>query len=174
MIDETRDALSPLRGLPLWDAGRAATMLWLQLGERVSAPTSRDPERITGDYALHIQCPWRISGRDGIVTGAADMFAPADPNLPEWEFDADRPGTSIADRELRRWIDSYAHRPLAVVGIEVDRCGGFVLKLSEGFAFEVFPDAVGTDPEHGEHWRLLQPGRETRHFVMRGARNTLD
>ena len=39
MIDEVRDALSLLRGLPLWDAGRAATMLWLQLGDRMSAPS---------------------------------------------------------------------------------------------------------------------------------------
>lgn len=60
MIDEVRGALSPLQGLPLWDAGRAATMLWLQLGDRIHTPTSRDPERITGDFALHLQCPWRM------------------------------------------------------------------------------------------------------------------
>jgi hypothetical protein len=174
IIDETRDALSPLRGLPLWDAGRAATMLWLQLGERVSAPTERDPARVTGEYALHMQCPWRISGRDGIVTGSADMYSPADPELSAWDFDENRPGNAVADRELRRWIDRYAHRPLAVVGIEVDRCGGFALKLSEGFAFEVFPDRVADDLEYGEFWRLLQPARETPHYVMRGVRPGLE
>ena len=174
MIDETRDALAPLRGLPLWDAGRAATMLWLTLGERVSAPTERDPDRITGEFALHVQCPWRISSRSGIVTGSADMYVPAGPDIPEWEFDANRPGNAVADRELRRWIDSYAHRPLAVVGVDVDRCGGFSLKLSEGFAFEVFPDRVAVDPRYDEYWRLFQPALEARHFVMRGARTSRD
>ena len=37
------EALAPLQGLPLWDAGRAANMLRLQLGLRVHAPTRRDP-----------------------------------------------------------------------------------------------------------------------------------
>jgi hypothetical protein len=169
MIDEIRTALSPLRGLPLWDAGRAATMLWLTLGGRVHGPTTRDPDRITGDYAVHLQCPWRISGRSGIVVGSADMYVPADPDLPEWEFDPERPGNAVADRELRGWIDRYAHRPLAVIGIEADRCGGFSLELSEGFAFEVFPDLSRTDPKYGEYWRVFQPARETRHFVMRGT-----
>jgi hypothetical protein len=174
MIDEIRDALLPLRGLPLWDAGRAATMLWLQLGERVHAPTSRDPERITGDFALHVQCPWRISGHGGVVTGSADVFTPANASIPEWEFDPDRPGNAIADRELRRWLESYAHRPLAIVEVEVDRCGGFSLQLSEGFAFDVFPDASAQDPEYGEYWRLLRPGQEIPHFVMRGTKPTWD
>jgi hypothetical protein len=171
-MDEAHKALAPLLGIPLWDAGRAATMLWLQLGPRVHAPTARDPERITGEYALHVQCPWRVSSRSGIVTGSADMFVPG-PDTPEWNFDAGRPGDAVADLELRRWIDSYVDRPLVVVGIDMDRCGGFCVNLSEGFAFEAFPNSSGSDNE-SEQWRLLKPGQDTPHFVMRGLRSSLE
>jgi hypothetical protein len=29
-------------------------------------------------YALHIQCPWRIVGSEGIVTGSFDYYEPAE------------------------------------------------------------------------------------------------
>jgi hypothetical protein len=142
-------------------------MLWLQLGPRVHAPIDRDPERVTGEYALHVQCPWRISGRTAIVVGAGDMYRCADPNVPEWAFDPGHPGNAVADVRLRQWIAAFAHRPLAVLGVDADRSGGFVLRLSEGFAVEVFPDSSEAGDE-AEYWRLLKPGDDTPHFVMRG------
>jgi hypothetical protein len=39
------------------------------------------------------------------------------------------------------------------------------LVLSGDFTLDVFPD----DSLDGEHWRLLQPGRATAHFVVRGG-----
>ncbi len=30
------------------------------------------------EYALHIQCPWRIEGPEGIVTGRSDLWEPAE------------------------------------------------------------------------------------------------
>lgn len=165
-----RDALAPLLGLPLWAAGRAATMLWLQFGARVSAPTKRDPTRITGEFALHLQCPWRISGRDGIVTGSGDMFVCADPNAPESSFDPGRPGNAVADMRLRDWIGSHANCPLVVVGIDIDRCGGLRLQLTELFSFEAFPCSIGLNEDASEHWRFLRPGDDSPHVVMRGSR----
>jgi hypothetical protein len=173
MTGEIRDALAPLHGMPLWRAGRAATMLWLSFGRRVHAPTLRHPERITGEYALHLQCPWRVSGPNGVVTGSADMFVPSDPDMPAWAFDAECPGNALADFALGRWIDCYVRQPLVVIGIDVDRCGGFCLALSEGFAFEAFPNSRA-DGAESEYWRLLKPAEETRHFVMRGLKTTLE
>jgi len=140
-------------------------MLWLQFGERVHAPTTRNPDRIAGEYAIHVQCPWRVSDKNAIVVGAADMFECADSSIPEWAFDPLRPGNAVADAKLRQWIDEYRHRPLVVLGTEVDRCGGFVLRLSEGVAFEVFPDTSASGDE-SEYWRLLRPGDDSPHFVV--------
>jgi hypothetical protein len=55
-----------LRGLPLWSAGRAADMLWLSFGARRPAPTDRRPDREVGEWAVHLECPWRISAPDGV------------------------------------------------------------------------------------------------------------
>ena len=148
-------------------------MLSLQFGARVVAPTARDPERIVGEYALHLQCPWRISGRAGLVVGAGDMYIEGQPDASGREFTPERPGNAVADLRLREWLSAHAERPITVTGIEVDRCGGFALALSEDFMFEVFPDSFGDQSEdevHSEYWRLLRPGREQPHFVMRGRR----
>jgi hypothetical protein len=60
-------ALSQIIGLPLTAARRAADMRTFQFG------TLRPVDRgSVGDFALHVQCPWRIEGPDGIVTGRSD------------------------------------------------------------------------------------------------------
>ena len=142
-------------------------MLWLQFGARVGAPTKRNPTRITGELALHLQCPWRISGPDGIVTGSGDMFVCADPGVPVSAFDPGRPGNAVADVRLRAWIGSHAGRPLVVVVADTDRFGGFHLGLSGGFGLAAFPNRAG-GTEDAEHWRLFRPGDDSPHFVARG------
>ena len=166
MISEIEKALAPLRGLRLWDAGRAADMLWLQLGERVRAPTSRDPERQVGAFALRVMCPWRVTGSAGIITGRSDIFVPSDPDEDESEFQWDRPGRSIVDQQLSTWIEAHKDRPLAVLEITVDRCAGFAMRLEDLNSLEVFPDAFSMPHDIREHWRILQPGQDTPHFVV--------
>lgn len=64
-------ALSQIIGLPLTAARRAADMRTFQFG------TLREVERgSVGDFALHVQCPWRIEGPAGIVTGRLDLWEP--------------------------------------------------------------------------------------------------
>lgn len=141
-------------------------MLWLQFGERVRAPTRRDPDREVGEYALHVLCSWRIAGSTGVITGRSDIFVPSDPDEDESDFRWDRPGRSIVDQQLKRWIDAHEQQPLRVREIVVDRCAGFSLRLEDQHALEVFPDAFAMPHDLREQWRLLQPGRETPHFVV--------
>jgi hypothetical protein len=158
LIASIRDALTPLCGLPLWGAGRAADLLWLQLGARVQAPTSKQPDRVTGEYALHIQCPWRASSAAGIIVGSGDLFRSTDGS----ELESDEPGASLADALLQRWLADHS---LSVTAVAVDKCGGFTLRLTNGFSFETFPDAAPSRSSR-EHWRLLSPGRSVPHFVL--------
>ena len=37
-----------------------------------------------GEFALHVQCPWRIEGPEGVVTGRSDLWEPAEEN-PDWD-----------------------------------------------------------------------------------------
>ncbi len=166
MIASIENALAPLRGLPLWSAGRAADMLWLAFGARRKAPTTRSPNREVGDFTLHVLCPWRISAGGGVITGRGDIYVPADPDEDEADFQWDRPGRSIVDAQLRRWIDAHAGDPLRVVDIVIDRCAGFTLHLDQTVAIEVFPDAFAMPHDIREHWRLFAHGRDDSHFVV--------
>src|ERR1044072_4328801 len=66
-------SLSQIIGLPLTAARRAADMGTLQFG------ALRAVERgSVGDFALHVQCSWRIEGPDGIVTGRMDLWKPVE------------------------------------------------------------------------------------------------
>jgi hypothetical protein len=138
-------ALAPLIGLPLWAAGHAADMLWVQFGAKIPAPLMRDPKREAGEYALHVQCPWRVSGLTGVVAGSSDDAA--------------------ADHQLATWLDAHRTDPVRVIAIAADRCGGFIATLTHHFAFEVFPE----ESSEREQWRLLQPGKDVPHFVVLGT-----
>ena len=163
LIARIRAALAPLEQQPVWSITRAADILSMQFGERRPAPTARDPDRIVGSYALHVSCGWRLSGTTGVITGADDVYVPADDS--EEDFQWDQPGKALADARLRSWISAHTASPLVVERIAVDRCGGFVLQFPQTFAFEVFP-AAGADPSQiREMWRVFQPGRESPHFV---------
>jgi hypothetical protein len=116
-----------------------------------------------GDYALRVQCAWRITGPNGIVVASRDRYFPAgDPNNepPDWQWDVQ--GANRCDELVKAWSSGHAY----VVGsARADSLGGLTLDLSQEFRLEVFPD----DSLDSEHWRLLRPATDAPHFVVTGA-----
>ncbi|MEJ2215898.1 MAG: hypothetical protein P8099_04710 [Gemmatimonadota bacterium] len=155
--------LARLVGLPLWAVGRAADLVWWQFGERVVAPTARDPDRIVGELALHLQCPWRFTAGTSIVAGADDLYCPADPAVPLYDFDWTASRDSVLDRILNAFSNRFGEP--RVVGVEVDDFGGFALRFEHELSLAVFPDSANGRPFR-EMWRLFEPGRDTNHFVV--------
>jgi hypothetical protein len=144
---------------------RAAAMRTIQFG------AVRDYKSgCVGEYALHIQCPWRLENYTGIITGSDDLYRPFDENKElnddfDWEHD-----DNLQDHLLRQLLNGYDERTrqivnstsLLVVGaVEADLTGGFCLKLSGGYRLVVFP--TGT---RDEAWRIFRPGSEEEHFVV--------
>src|SRR6266705_2143807 len=76
MREIVKRALSPLTGMPLWVGHRAGDMQMFQLGERRSAKNHRGEISELGEYALHLQCAWRIRGEEGILVGSGDLYYP--------------------------------------------------------------------------------------------------
>src|SRR6516165_2784203 len=78
-------ALSQIVGLRLSATRRAADMRTFQFG------TLRMVDRgSVGDFALHVQCPWRIEGPAGIVTGRLDLWEQVEDNAPfdeNWSYE---------------------------------------------------------------------------------------
>jgi hypothetical protein len=106
--------------------------------------------------------------------GSADVYYPADDTVTELELDNLVRGRALLDVKLRHWLAAHAAQPLCVQTVSVDRCGGFVLGFNESYALEVFPNAGAPPDDPDEYWRLLQPGTEAPHFVMRSSGSTFD
>jgi hypothetical protein len=155
---------------PVWDAGRAGAMLWVQLGgKRVRAPDERGA-RVVGEYALHVSCAWRLVSPDGILVASGDMFTPADADSDPETFAWDERGANWCDVRLRAFVEATADSPLPVVSATADEMGGVRLALAEGITLEVFPDSSHAEHVETEFWRLLQPGLALPHFVVGSAR----
>jgi hypothetical protein len=141
-------------------------MLWLQLGERRAFPDVELGRREMGDYALHVSCPWRLVGPEGMVVASGDIFTPADPSADPANFEWDEPGANWCDVKLRSFIDATAEAPPAVSSVSADELGSLRLFLGDEFVLDVFPDSSHAAHVESEFWRLLQPGSGAPHFVV--------
>jgi hypothetical protein len=156
--------LQPLVGLPLARSHRAADLRNFHFG-------AVHPHRggTAGEYALHVQCPWRIDGPGGIVTGRADLWVlPSGEYAPDnWEPQHDN---NLQDVQIGRLLGgedpdtgSYVNATggLVVEKVWASEFGDAILYLSGGYRLVLVP--CGTA---GEAWRLFRPGEEDSHFVV--------
>jgi len=164
-------ALAPLVGLPLWRATRAANMLCLQFGTRLEGVSRFGPHKGTatthGEYALHVQCAWRIAGPEGVVVAKSDLWHPHSALLREgWDWSEDETWNPM-DHDANRWderIKPWTARSYVLQAATADSLGGVRLALEDGFVLEVFPDWS----HDGEYWRVFAPDDSRPHFVVTG------
>src|SRR5262245_25387132 len=156
-------ALSQIIGLPLTAVRRAADMRTFQFG------TLRAVDRgSVGEFALHVQCPWRIEGPDGIVAGRLDLWEPVEDNAPfdeNWDYEK---WPNLQDARLERW-PAANEGSLVVKSVDADEFGGAALCFGQGFVLRMFP--AGT---RSEDWRLFRPKTDAPHFVVSGGAVELD
>jgi hypothetical protein len=152
-------ALSQIVGLPLTAVRRAADMRTFQFG------SLRAVERGSlGEFALHVQCPWRIEGPDGIVTGRLDLWEPVEDDAPyeeNWDYEK---SPNLQDARLERWL-AENRGFLAVKDVDADEFGGAAISFDRGFVLRMFP--AGT---RSEDWRLFRPKTGAPHLVISGGR----
>jgi hypothetical protein len=169
--------LKPLFGLKLAIARRAADMLIFQFGEiRIVEGdiTKYSKMGTVGEYALHIQCAWRIEGPDEIVTGQSDLWKPADADAKvdwdSWDYDKD---ANLQDARITALLggeDPVTGSPmnfsnqLVVESVDADDFGGATIQLSGGYRLVIFP--AGT---RGEDWRIFRSKLGEPHFVISGG-----
>ena len=143
---DLQQAFAPLLGLRLLWIGRAADMA------RVG---------FESDHFLHLQCPWRLEGPRGIVTGRQDLWLPADPDEPGWLEKNYEEFRNLRDARLEEFHAELAGRPEGAVltGVRADAVGGLDLAFTGGWSLRVFPDS-----SRDESWRLFRKGGD--HFVV--------
>jgi hypothetical protein len=114
-----------------------------------------------GEFALHIQCPWRIEGPEGIVTGRLDLFEPVergpDFNFESWDYEK---SPNLQDSQFNQLLARHAES-LVVQSVDADEYGGAAITFGGGFVLRMFP--AGT---RGEDWRFFRPKTDAPHFVI--------
>jgi hypothetical protein len=141
--------LSVLEGLPMWRSGRAVDMAMFQFGGRNRRTTRRGQPTEVGDYALHVQCAWRIGQRGRTLVGYRDEVDPE--------------STMLGRRD--RLLDEALASSLVVDAVEAPSTGLLVLRFVGEARLEVLPDRKEAYEEDVEHWRFLSPGSEVPHLV---------
>lgn len=134
----------PLIGLKLSIARRAGDMRVFHFG---GVTVAEDGRGSFGQFALHVQCPWRIEGPDGIVTSRTDLWQPADPDAnidwDTWDCDKDE---NLQDLRIASLLGGYdaatrslihATDLLVVEGVDPDEYGGAT--ISGGYRLVLFP-----------------------------------
>lgn len=157
-------SLQVLIGLRLTIARHAGNVRLFHFGELSNSPDS------CGQYALHLECPWRIEQNDRILTGLYDWYIPATPDAVVDDSWDPADGGSLQEAVLRNLMRDLSGQsrsiinrsePLAVRDVMADDFGGFSLDLSSGVRLTVFPSG-----SRGEQWRFFQPEADTEHFVV--------
>jgi hypothetical protein len=154
--------LNSLLGLPLSIARDAADMKMFHFGQiRTSGSGS------IGEYALHVQCPWRIVSEEAVVTGSLDRF---EPPQAQTEIDEDDKQFGTLQRvRLAALLKGYhdtnrslinATEQFVVLSVKADRYGGLDIALSAGHRLQVFPCG-----SIGEDWRFFETGGKP-HLVI--------
>lgn len=165
MREEIKSQVEKLVGLKLQLAGRASNLFWIGFGD-IAQIIRRGKTEETSEYALNIQCSWRITWCNKIVVASRDFYSPNS----EWEdnnedFDWDIQGNNRFDERIKTFLEVKGS--IIVEQIESDSVGGLKVILSEGYMLEVFPDS-SEENEHSEHWRFFNRKDNSPHFVVTG------
>lgn len=152
--EQLTHALAPLVGLPLLYATQAAAMLSLGFGAArdVSAGLRGTETKTVGDYALHVDCAWRLLFRRQVFVGSGDY------------------GTYAAEQRwgsarLEGLIEAHRDAPLVVKTVAVAPAGASRLGFDHGYTLEVSPDRSC----HEEFWRIWSWDERGNHFVVEGT-----
>lgn len=157
-----QDALNSLVRLRLRCIGRAANLLWVHFGEWHEIPNRNGGTRMVGDWALHIQCPWRFNRGSRILVASRDFN---DDGVQAKSYDWNAGGLSKFDRLAATFNTDLEVVDYHVLSVTCDALNGFRLAFPHSLAFDVFPHAAASPPKH-EFWRLFQPSNQSRHFVV--------
>jgi hypothetical protein len=162
-----QEAASALIGMPLWDAGRAADLAWFAFGDRRTVRDFHGNSKEVGEFALHVQCAWRLVQRDTTVVGNRDLYYPAgwgmdSPDVPA-DFKWDVQGANRLDERLMLFFQQD-RKGLIVDRVEAGFAGALQIFFQDETVLEIFPN----DSFAGEHWRLFRAYRDEPHFVVTG------
>lgn len=175
--ENEKSLLSVLNDQKLKSISRVGTMVSLGFGDLVKNKVVQKTEEgnfITKEvfvpqYALHIDCSFRIKCGNSIMMSQRDMFCPnsemiKSANFNEDEFEWDIIGNNSFDEKAQKhFVDTGLD--FTIKKININSCGDLKILLSNDFSIEVFVDSS----EKEECWRFFEVGNaDGTHLVVSG------
>lgn len=146
-ITGIKNHINKISGQSIFRIGRASDMLWIQFGKSIIVKNYKGIEVEKGEYAIHVQCPWRFCRQDKIILGSRDIFIPCN-GVSEQEFNWDISGMSIFDNKCKTINEGIA--PI-VKEAKVDGLGTLKIIFDNELVFEAITDSK----EEIEFWRFI-------------------
>ena len=156
-------AIQLLVGKPLSGTFRALDMEMFHFGPRIPIVSRRGIQRTTGEYRLHVQCPWRLVRAGTIIVGYDDLTKPPTGEAEE-PMDLGSGAKSYRDELVQRFLAEVGQDDRVVQKQTTTTYGDARLTFRDGSKLELFPAASGIADEF---WRLLKP--DGSHAVMTGG-----
>ncbi|MEG0269184.1 MAG: hypothetical protein RR653_09725 [Clostridia bacterium] len=173
-----KERLSVLEGQQLRYVFRSMDMVCFEFGNIVTKKVfGRDEngkptwvEESAGEYALHLQCSFRIVRDDHIVLAKNDMFQPSTDylgshsldesnDIPD-DFDYDQRGANRMDEILSTTFLEL--NGFFIASIQMMKTGDLNLVFRNGFQLNVFVDVSGDV----ECWRFFRANHDDTHLVV--------
>ena len=121
--------------------GKAADMMWLAMGKDYEwYDELKKMYKKRSEYALHLQCSWRITREDEIIVASADFYV---------EYN-DKTLFDLKIPELNKYL---AENEVIVTDVETDVFGDLRVITNTNMILEVFVHSS----YKREFWRLLTP-----------------
>ena len=114
--------------------------------------TEKDGKKYNiGEFALHLQCPWRLTNENKIIVGSSDLYQKADEtaeydeNYDYLEFNA-----NLRDVKLDKLIKN---KSIKIISAKADKFGGLKICFDNNITLTTFPDLASKSDN--ENWRLI-------------------
>jgi hypothetical protein len=147
-IKEIERRLSVLQGLELSSVNHAADMLTLGFGTLRPVTNFRGAVKYVGEWALHIQCAWRLEKSSRVAATEDDLRG------------GDEKASATVERLQRLLLGTGA--AATVESVTVKEASSLLLSLSGDFCLAVSPDAL----QEEEDWRFFAPSVNAAHLVI--------
>lgn len=160
MERDLSEILNELDGLILHPVGSVADMLWVHFGAPKLVPDHYGELREVGEWALHLQCPWRFIQNHRVILASSDFYY-AETGEP---LDTNSGSQSVFQKNAERlnlWIESNKVR---VSSVTYSEAGAFDLIFTDDLKLTVMPSQ--SENITNESWLLFKPYVDEPHIVF--------
>lgn len=162
MLNRYLNLINIVKGEKIRYIGRAASLCWIGFGKDVQVDLKNEKKRTLAEFALHIQCSFRVCKNRKIKFTNLDMYEPSEELENYDNFNWDVPGNNLFDINAQKLTKIFEENFVTVEHVILTPQNDLTIKLSGGWEIEIFNNGC----YEGEIWRFFKPGSEDAHIVV--------